>query len=136
LARDVEHLAAGRSGHDGRGSEHRLDISAQRDLTHAIEHVRDHARTFFAALASAPRSDGRFRDRPSIREERVRVTDASLADAHEPAADLVGALDGVEATLALLKPPRQTDVPPTMKRRKTSRRSAAVPRLFATNCGS
>jgi ATP-dependent DNA helicase DinG len=111
LARDVEHLAAGPSGHDDRGSERRLDISAQRDLTHAIKHVRDHARTFFAALASAPR-DGRFRDRPSMREERVRVTEASLADAHEPAADLIGALDGVEATLALLKPPRQTDVSP------------------------
>jgi ATP-dependent DNA helicase DinG len=44
------------------------------------------------------------------REERVRATEASLAQAGEAAAYLTGALDAVESTLALLKkPPRAGD---------------------------
>jgi ATP-dependent DNA helicase DinG len=91
-ARDVERFAA--SG----AVETRKDRD---DLEKAIFRLRDHARRFFTEVAAAHRTSDRFRG-----EERVRVTDASLADAHEAAACLSGTLDIVEATLALLRMPK------------------------------
>ena len=71
-------------------------------------------RAFFTELAYAHRSgDGTTERRWNAalaREERVRATEASLAQAAEAAAYLTGALDNVEATLTLLrKPPRAVD---------------------------
>ena len=92
LARDVERLTAAGAG-DARDE--------RRDVVRAAERLRDRARDFFADLAlplRATASGGRG-------EVRVRVTAAALSDAGEAAAQLTGALDLVESTLALLKPP-------------------------------
>jgi ATP-dependent DNA helicase DinG len=93
LARDVEHfVAAG-------GVEN--DRHARNELAKAVEHLRDHTRAFFTEVAFAHRGDGRVKN-----EERVRATSESLGQAHDSAADLTGALDVLEATLALLRPVR------------------------------
>jgi len=88
LARDVQRFGTSGLGGDGGDSDVVLK---------AIDRLRDHARRFFAELASAHR--GGDRPRP---EERVRVSEASLADAREGAVSLTGALDLVESALALL----------------------------------
>ncbi|MFN7982340.1 MAG: helicase C-terminal domain-containing protein [Vicinamibacterales bacterium] len=73
--------------------------SAQDELQKGVDRLRDHARSFFAELAFAHRSSERARG-----EERVRATDGSLSHTREVAAYLAGALDLLEASLALLKP--------------------------------
>ena len=58
------------------------------------------------AVTSSPRSPFAHRGNGRLRgEERVRATETSLADTRESAADLSGALDLVESTLALLNTP-------------------------------
>jgi ATP-dependent DNA helicase DinG len=91
LARDTERLGATGGIPDRKDAE---------EIAKAVGKLRDHARAFFAELVNAHRGGGRIRG-----EERVRATDASLADARESAAYLSGALDLVESTLALLKTP-------------------------------
>jgi ATP-dependent DNA helicase DinG len=123
LARDLERLAsptpgAGATG-SGRGRatpgpRNAVEHGDRDDLAKAIDRLRDHARAFFNELAYAHRSGDGTRERrwnaALAREERVRATEASLAQAGEAAAYLTGALDNVEATLALLrKPPRAVD---------------------------
>jgi len=83
LARDVERL----------GVE---DRTAKDEIAKALERLRDHARAFFTELAFAHRGEGRVRN-----EERLRATVESLGQAGDTAALLTGALDVVEATLAL-----------------------------------
>ena len=73
--------------------------SSQDELQKGIDRLRDHARSFFTELAFAHRSSERVRG-----EERIRATDDSLAHTREVAAYLAGALDLVEAALALLRP--------------------------------
>jgi ATP-dependent DNA helicase DinG len=86
LARDVERLAVD-------------DRTAKDEIAKALERLRDHARAFFAELAFAHRGEGRVRN-----EERVRATAESLGQTYQTAARLTGALDLVEASLALLRP--------------------------------
>jgi ATP-dependent DNA helicase DinG len=86
LGRDVERLATA-----GIVTEPR-----ERDaIAKAVDRLRDHARAFFTELASAHRSADRPRN-----EERVRATPTSLLHASEAAADLTGAIDGLETALA------------------------------------
>jgi ATP-dependent DNA helicase DinG len=66
------------------------------ELEKGVDRLRDHARTFFNELAFAHRTTDRLRG-----EERVRATDASLFNTREAAAYVAGALDVLEATLAL-----------------------------------
>jgi ATP-dependent DNA helicase DinG len=96
LARDVERLTAA-----GVVTERQ-----ERDeIVKAVDRLRDHARAFFTELAYAHQSD----DRPRS-EARVRATPTSLLDASDAAAHLTGALDIVEATLALVgAQPNNTD---------------------------
>ena len=89
LARDVEHLAeAGAID----------DQLVRNELDQAIERLRDCARTFFTELAFAHRGSGRAKA-----DERVRATAASLADTHDAAASLSGALELVESTVAKVR---------------------------------
>jgi len=100
------------------------DQKARDDIAKAVDRLRDHARAFFAQLARAHRAEAegqQAQGRPeysprasasergwghsSRGEERIRVTDASLAHAKEAATHLTGALDIVESTLALLRKP-------------------------------
>lgn len=67
------------------------------EIAKATIRLREHAHAFFTEVAFAHRSNDRVRG-----EERVRATDATLADTREAAALLAGALDIAEATLALL----------------------------------
>jgi ATP-dependent DNA helicase DinG len=90
LARDAERLAS-------RGAIG--DPTAREDVEQAVERLRDTARGFFTDLAFAHRGGSRGRS-----EERVRATRASLAEAHDAASLLAGALDLVESTCALIKP--------------------------------
>ncbi|MGC4086047.1 MAG: DEAD/DEAH box helicase [Vicinamibacterales bacterium] len=78
--------------------------STQDELQKGIDRLRDHARSFFAELAFAHRTNDRARG-----EERVRATDRSLSHTREVAAYLAGSLDLVEAALALLKPAGGSD---------------------------
>ena len=91
LARDVERLAA---------SKTLTDRKARDDIARAADRVRDRARAFFSEVAFGHRSG----DRPK-NEERIRVTDSSLAGARDQGAALTGALDVFEATFALLGTP-------------------------------
>ena len=95
LARDIERLVA--TG----GVE---DLTAKDDTAKAVERLRDYARAFFTELAFAHRSDGRVKN-----EERVRATTESLGQTYNSAVNLTGALDVVEATLALLRKPARAD---------------------------
>jgi ATP-dependent DNA helicase DinG len=89
LARDVERLTI-------------ADRMAKDEIVKSLEKLRNHARAFFTELAFAHRGDGRVKN-----EERVRATKESLGRTFDSAAVLTGALDLVEANLALLKPVRQ-----------------------------
>jgi ATP-dependent DNA helicase DinG len=77
----------------------------------ALDRLRDHARSFFSDLAFAHRTNDRLRA-----EERVRVTERSIGETREAAAYLAGALDLVEATLALLAAPSGSDDVPAASR--------------------
>ena len=87
LARDVERLVAAADFADPRAKD---------ELTRAVERVRERTRAFFNEVALAHRSVSRVRN-----EERVRATDSSLGEARGSAGYLSGALDVLEATLAL-----------------------------------
>jgi ATP-dependent DNA helicase DinG len=86
-ARDIERFV--RSGAVG-------NRQTETELEKGVDKLRDHARTFFNELAFAHRTTDRLRG-----EERVRATDASLFNTREAAAYVAGALDVLEATLAL-----------------------------------
>jgi ATP-dependent DNA helicase DinG len=94
LCRDIDRLA-------GSGA---VEQSKDRDeIAQATTRLREHTHAFFTEVAFAHRTSDRARG-----EERVRASDASLAEARDAAALLAGALDIVEATLALL--PRISEV--------------------------
>ena len=95
LARDVERMVA------AGGVE---DRAAKTEMAKAVERLRDHARAFFNELALAHRGGGRAKS-----EERVRATSESLRQVHDAAAHLTGALDIIEANLALLRKPAADD---------------------------
>ncbi len=88
LARDVERAL---------GAIVRSDRSAEADLAKAVERLRDLARAFFTELTFAVRGAARSRT-----EERVRVTSETLQSALDAAADLTGAIDILQGTLAEL----------------------------------
>jgi ATP-dependent DNA helicase DinG len=88
LARDCERLVGGGAA---------FEAKAVADVVKSAERVRERARAFFAEAAYAHRANDRVKA-----EERVRATAASLGEANEQAVALTGALDGLEATLALL----------------------------------
>ena len=91
LARDIERAVEGAGTASG---------MRQGKLARAIERLRDRGRAFFADLELAHREVRRGSG--NSREERVRVTTASLAESHDTAANLIGALDIIESTLALM----------------------------------
>jgi ATP-dependent DNA helicase DinG len=97
----------------------------QADIGKGLEKLRDHARTFFSELAFAHRTSERLRG-----EERVRTTDASLFNTREAAAYVAGALDLVEAALALSIMKRAegetTDVPPGQDAAALARRAGEI----------
>ena len=90
LVRDGERLlGAGRNGWD------------DREFAKALARVADRSRVFFSSLAltHAPHRGG------AGQESRVRYTAESLAEHFEAGMALAGALEGLEATLALAQPP-------------------------------
>jgi ATP-dependent DNA helicase DinG len=89
LGRDVERMAS---------SGAVVDRSAKDDIAKALARLRDAARAFFSEVAFAHRGESRGRN-----EERVRATAASLGQTLDAAAHLTGALDVLEATLALVR---------------------------------
>ena len=93
LVRDGERLiGAGRNGRDD------LD-----ELARAFARIADRSRVFFGslALACAPHGGG------AGQESRIRYTAEGLAEHFEAGMALAGALDGLEATLALALPQPQ-----------------------------
>ena len=95
LARDVERIVA------AGGVE---DRAQKTEMAKAVERLRDHARAFFNELALAHRGGGRAKS-----EERVRATSESLGQVYDAAAHVTGALDIIEANLALLRKPAADD---------------------------
>jgi ATP-dependent DNA helicase DinG len=85
LARDAEHLSID-------------DHDAKMEVLKAIDRLREHAKTFFADVAFAHRGDGRARN-----EERIRASTESMGETRESAIPLIGAIEVLEATLALLR---------------------------------
>jgi len=84
-----------------------FDVEQATEIQHDVSRLRERARQFFADLAFAHRGDGR---RGSLRsEERLRATGTSLSGAADAAAELSGALEALQATLALLSRPRTED---------------------------
>jgi ATP-dependent DNA helicase DinG len=73
------------------------DREAADEIAKTLERLRAHAKAFFAELTLAHRGDGRGRN-----EERVRTTPESVGQTRDSAGHLSGALDILEATLALL----------------------------------
>ena len=92
LARDVQKVA---------GSGAIEEPNDKLELEKAVARLRNYATAFFNEVAFAHRGDGRMKS-----EERVRATQESLAATQDAAAHLTGALDLLEATLALIKPPK------------------------------
>jgi ATP-dependent DNA helicase DinG len=88
LARDAERALHRRPG---------LERADRDGIIKAIERLRERAEEFFVELTFAHRSGDRPRG-----EERVRVNPGSLGVLDHPAAQLTGALDLIESTLALL----------------------------------
>ncbi len=101
LARDTERLVAVGGIEDRRTKD---------ELAKTVERLRDHAKHFFTELTYAHRGDGRGergRGAASFRnEERMRATVQSLAPAADAAAHLSGALELLQATLALTTAPK------------------------------
>ncbi len=85
LARDAEHLPF--ESHD-----------TKMEVLKAVDRLREHAKTFFAAVAFAHRGDGRVRN-----EERIRASAESMGETRESAIPLIGAIEVLEATLALIR---------------------------------
>ncbi len=108
LARDVEHLAVD-------------DPDTKRDLAKTIEHLRDHAKAFFAEVAFAHRGEGRARN-----EERIRASAESLGATRDAAGYLTSSLDLLEATLALIRKPRSEDDEDAEDKGKTNAEDAAT----------
>jgi ATP-dependent DNA helicase DinG len=95
LVHDGERLLASMASDDGE------------DLHRALTRVSDHARSFFTALAFG--STARAEPGPPPRvlgavgwQTRMRYTSEAIGEHFEEGATLAGALDGLEATLALL----------------------------------
>jgi ATP-dependent DNA helicase DinG len=86
LARDIERALTAIVGEDR---------TAKADLTKAIERLRDYARAFFTELTFAVRATTRVRG-----DDRIRVSSELLQPAMDAAADLTGALDILQGTLA------------------------------------
>jgi ATP-dependent DNA helicase DinG len=88
LARDCERLIA--SGAAG---------SSSQDLNTAVERVRNRSQEFFRAIA------GNIPIRGHGSENRTRISPTTLEPFYEDAALLMGSLDQLEATAALVRPP-------------------------------
>lgn len=78
----------------------RPDAGAVHGAIRAVMHVQDHARAFFSALALA---------RMSRAEERLRVRPEWFAEHVHTGLDLVGALEGLQATASLAAAARGDD---------------------------
>jgi ATP-dependent DNA helicase DinG len=94
LVRDTARVVA--AGSAGDAGERPLTPRQSEEVSRALARVADRNRIFFAAIAAAPvfRSGGADR--------RARYTADALADCFEEGMMLAGALEGLEATLALL----------------------------------
>jgi ATP-dependent DNA helicase DinG len=115
-ARDVERFV--QSGAVG-------NRQTETELEKGVDKLRDHARTFFNELAFAHRTTDRLRG-----EERVRASDVSLFNTREAAAYVAGALDVIEATLALSVKKRAegeaTDTPPGQDAPSLAKRAGEI----------
>src|SRR5206468_12640184 len=89
LARDVERTLLIIAGDERK---------ARDEASRAVERFRDCGRAFFSAVTFGHRGDGRPK-----REERVRVTASSLAEAADTAGNLCGALSLVASILTRLR---------------------------------
>ena len=88
LARDVERAVATGA----------IDDPGHRDeIAKTVGRLRDHARAFFSELAFAHRGGAEIRG-----EQKVRATSSSLSSVGDAAADLTGAVDVLEAALAVI----------------------------------
>ena len=79
------------------------DADQREPLARLTGRLQDRAEALFAVLQTRRRGPG---------EERVRVTEESLADAQEPGRTVLGLLEGLEAGLALLKEAPSESPPP------------------------
>jgi ATP-dependent DNA helicase DinG len=97
LLRDIERLVSARPLGPSAPAFHDRDAV---ETTRALARVAERSRIFFSGLALEPALQ------PSAGSEtRVRYTADTLADHHAEGAALCGALEGLEATLALVSRP-------------------------------
>jgi ATP-dependent DNA helicase DinG len=96
LVRDLDRIMAATQVADDGG-----------ELGRAMNRVDDGSRLFFGALALSPDEQPSLPRgiAPGGSDDRVRVTPDMLEPVHGPGGQLLGALDGLEAAIALLKEP-------------------------------
>ena len=92
LVRDVERLLA--------GAARTFTVRENEEIARALARVADHSRMFFSGIALA-----RALHPGGAQESRARYTAESLEDHFEDGMALAGALEGLEATLALAQKP-------------------------------
>jgi ATP-dependent DNA helicase DinG len=104
LARDGERLIA--SGAAGANAD---------ELRRVLDRLSERAQRFFAVLQGGAGASGATKVAPyksGNAENRVRITSDALEPVYEDAALLIGALDNLEATAALIKPQAPPDRKP------------------------
>jgi ATP-dependent DNA helicase DinG len=111
LARDTDQLVASGA----------VDREHADEIARGVARVRDQARAFFDAVAVSHRGSA-----APAREERIRATPATLAPAADAAAHLLGALDILEAALALSRDPRADAEPAGLDAAALARRAGEV----------
>jgi ATP-dependent DNA helicase DinG len=77
------------------------------DLQHVLDRLNERAHRFFALL-----QQGIPMRSSHVSESRVRITSGALEPVYEDGALLMGALDNLEATAGLIKPPADPDRKP------------------------
>ena len=118
LVRDGERLlsnahAARRRNEDGQWSTRQIE-----DVARAIARVTEHARRFFDEIGVARSLNGQ------TAETRIRYTAATMEGALDSGLALAGALQGVEASLALAQQAAQTPDPDLTAQAETLARRA------------
>ena len=107
LVRDAERLFSSVAGHQGQDAARTFMVREVEDLHRALTRVSDHARTFFGAIAFGRNLRAEPGSPPRVLgavgwQLRLRYTSDAIGEHIEEGATLAGALEGLEATLALL----------------------------------
>jgi ATP-dependent DNA helicase DinG len=133
LVRDADRLLIG-AARTGKDAARTFTVREGEELARALARVSDHSRMFFSGLAMPFDSrSGHPEQRRGVaravhpgggQESRARYTAESLEDHFEDGMALAGALEGLEATLALAQKPDPNTTPDVNEARAALQRRA------------